>query len=42
MYVVKNEIGAKPLGMFLKTIHEFRTLDAICIRWPVIDICRCH
>ena len=38
MNVVEDDFGLEALGVFLKSHHQIRTLHAICVRWPIVDV----
>src|SRR5574340_482938 len=38
MDMIRDEFGLEALGVFLKALHEIRTLDALGVRWPVVHL----
>jgi hypothetical protein len=42
VHVVGDDLGLEALGMFLEALHEIRTLDAVGVSRPVVDVRRRH
>jgi hypothetical protein len=40
--VIKNDFCLEPLGMFLKTLHEIRSLNTMNVRGPIVYISGGH